>query len=80
MLFNENDERGGNEQFVGNRVEQSSHFGNLIAPACKVSVQNIGKRRGEKNGDGERVAAHAEPIFGKRREQNDHKKRNDDDS
>ena len=42
------DESGGDEEFVGQRVEQHPHGCDLAAPARQVSVNAIGNRSGNK--------------------------------
>ncbi len=80
MFFDQNDQSRRNKKFIGNRVEKFAEIGNLIASSRQMSVENISKRRDEKDDDCQRVTADPEPFVSKRCEQDGDQQRDDDNS
>src|SRR5205085_9566695 len=70
-VFDEGDERGTDEQLVGNGVEQYAEARDLSPPARDMSVEVVREGRAEEERDAEHVALDAEPVVRKRREQHD---------
>ena len=62
MLFDENDQRGGNKQLVGDWIKKFPERRYLIASAGKLAVQNICKCGNEEDYDRQNITANTEPL------------------
>ena len=80
MLFDEDDQRGGNKQLVGDRIKKLPQIRDLISPSRKMPVKYVGERSCKKDRDRKSIAANAEPTVCHRRQKHNNKKRDNDDS